>query len=432
MRSTRYSTSRQKACQQCATSKIKCDRKAGSQASLQSGPETTGVRDKSNFEVTCGPASPGIIAENINVQSREPQQVAFHRLGFSETLLFPPTSERIERAAAECLWASDTCRFSSHQQRASTIDSSIPAGSGFYQADELDFSRLELICPINADDIANRWLNSFVPLPGQKTKDYTPRISAFIHRILRSYANSSIRGHRVPPFVHWSQLNLKSSVTLPACISILRTCDKSVAGGLKASAETLQKEITKLFDQHKTADDMALLAIFQAHLIYSLAIFFQLGREHYPFLSQTMINTQELACAAARKGLVCMAEQDGARPTWESWIVAEAKRRTLFTMCLFDSALLTHDGLPTHLATELCGLLAPAKWPEGGLRIDELWPVPEHLDEDQINSRRSRVDAWLEDLDEFGTMIYAVTSDRDGCKFYNRDSPAIRIDPTTP
>ncbi|OHW93660.1 hypothetical protein CSPAE12_07693 [Colletotrichum incanum] len=181
---------------------------------------------------------------------------------------------------------------------------------------------------------------------------------------------------------------------------------------------------------------MALLAIFQAHLIYSLAIFFQLGREHYPFLSQTMINTQELACAAARKGLVCMAEQDGARPTWESWIVAEAKRRTLFTMCLFDSALLTHDGLPTHLATELCGLLAPAskslwesrnryewqtkynvhltEWPEGGLRIDELWPVPEHLDEDQINSRRSRVDAWLEDLDEFGTMIYAVTSGTHG------------------
>ncbi|KZL68152.1 C6 finger domain containing protein [Colletotrichum tofieldiae] len=452
MRSTRYSTSRQKSCQQCATSKIKCDRKAGtcsrcqercftcvypqSQASLQAGPEPTGLRDEADFEVTCVSAPLDIRDENAIAQSRESQQVAFRRLSFSEALLLPPTSERLERTAAEGPRASDTCRSPSHQHQASTTNSSIPAGSNPYQADEPDFSRLELTCPINADDIANRWLNSFVPFPGQKAKDYTPHISAFIDRILKSYASSSIRGHKLPPFVHWSQLGLTSSIPLSECISTLRVCDKSVAEGLKASAETLQKEMTKLFDQHKTADDITLLAIFQAHLIYSLVIFFQLGREHYPFLSQIMMNTQELACAAARKGLVCMAEQDGARPTWESWIVAEAKRRTLFTMCLFDSALLTHDGLPTYLATELRGLLAPAskslwesrnrsewqikynihltEWPEGGLRIDELWPIPEDLDKDEINRRRSRVDAWLEDLDEFGTMIYAVTSGTHG------------------
>ncbi|KAK2029789.1 hypothetical protein LX32DRAFT_347618 [Colletotrichum zoysiae] len=453
MRSARYSTSRQKACQQCATSKIKCDRKARtcspcqkrglactyvqSRASLPSEPDATGICDGAESEATLGSALPGITAETANAPSQRAQQIAFHRPRLTEAPGFPPNPERLETAAVEVPSTPGTCQVPAHRQGQPAVNSGIPAASSPPRADELDFACLELTCPINADDIANRWLNSFVPLPGQQTKDYTPRISAFIHRILKSYANSTIRGHKVPPFVHWSQSSLQSSVPLSTCVSVLQqACNESVTRGLKASSELLQNEMTKLFDQHPTVDDMALLATFQAHLIYSLVVFFRIGREHYPFLSQAMMNTQELACAAARKGLVCVAEQENTRPTWESWIVAEAKRRTLFTMCLFDSALLSHDGLPTHLATELRGLLAPAskslwesrhrqdwqdkydlhlaEWPDGGLRIDELWPMPADLGRDGIEKRRRRVDAWLEDLDEFGTAIYAVTSGTHG------------------
>ncbi|EFQ35499.1 hypothetical protein CGRA01v4_00036 [Colletotrichum graminicola] len=453
MRSTRYSTSRQKACQQCATSKIKCDRKARicsrcrkrglactyvqSQASLPSEPGTTGISDGAESEVILGSAATGIATESANFPSQAAQQTAFHRPGFSEALRFPSNPERVETATGEDASTPGTCQVPGHRQGQPAANSGIPAASSTRRADELDFACLELTCPINADDIANRWLNSFVPLPGQQTKSYTPLISAFIHRILKSYANSTIRGRKVPPFVHWSQVSLQSSIPLSTCVSVLQqVCNESVTRGLKASAEILQHEMTKLFDRHPTVDDMALLATFQAHLIYSLVLFFQLTQEDYPFLSQGMMNTQELACAAAKKGLVCVAEQEGTRPTWESWVVAEAKRRTLFTMCLFDSALLSHDGLPTHLATELRGLLAPAskslwesrnrhdwqnkydlhlaEWPDGGLRIDELWPMPEDLNKEGISKRRGRVDAWLEDLDEFGTAIYAVTSGTHG------------------
>ncbi|KDN71457.1 hypothetical protein CSUB01_12174 [Colletotrichum sublineola] len=455
MQSTRYSTSRQKACQQCATSKIKCDRKARAcsrcqkrglactyvqgQASLPSEPDATGIRDGAESEVTLGSAATGITAESANALSQTAQPIAFRRPGFSGALRFPPTSERLGTAAIEDHATPGTCQVPVHRQERAAANGGIPAASTPRRADELDFACLELTCPINADDIANRWLNTYVPLPGQQTKDYTPRISAFIHRILKSYASSTIRGRKVPPFVHWSQMGQPSSAPLSTCVSVLQqVCNESVTGDLRASADILQSEMTTLFDRHPTVNDMALLATFQAHLIYSLVIFFRLGQEHYPFLSQAMMNTQELACAAARKGLVCVAEQERRRPTWESWIVAEAKRRTLFTMCLFDSALLSHDGLPTHLATELRGLLAPAskslwesrnrhdwqdkynlhlaEWPEGGgLHIDELWPMPNDLDDDDgVNKRRSRVDAWLEDLDEFGTAIYAVTSGTHG------------------
>lgn len=47
---------------------------------------------------------------------------------------------------------------------------------------------------------------------------------------------------------------------------------------------------------------------------------------------------------------------------------------------------------------------------EGGLHIDELWPIPADFDESGILRRRDRVDRWLENADEFGTMLFAVTS----------------------
>lgn len=149
-------------------------------------------------------------------------------------------------------------------------------------------------------------------------------------------------------------------------------------------------------------------------------------------MRSAMMNLQELACSSSRQGLVCSADQRRVRPRWEEWIIAETKRRTLFVMYLFDSIFSTQEGLPTFLGTELQGLPAPAnkllwhaqprydwereynvymaEWVEGGLTIDELWPIPSELDGLDIVKRRTRVDQWLENIDEFGTMIYAIVS----------------------
>lgn len=109
----------------------------------------------------------------------------------------------------------------------------------------------------------------------------------------------------------------------------------------------------------------------------------------------------------------------------------EAKRRTLYTMYLFDSVLSAQDGIPTALGTELTGLPAPSskrlwhaqtreEWEIAynsqladlahSLRIDELWPIPDGLNAAEVAVRRSRVDSWLQQVDEYGTMLYAVTS----------------------
>ena len=47
---------------------------------------------------------------------------------------------------------------------------------------------------------------------------------------------------------------------------------------------------------------------------------------------------------------------------------------------------------------------------EGQLRIEELWPISQSPSQAQLESRRDRVDQWVSCLDEFGTMLFAVTS----------------------
>lgn len=313
------------------------------------------------------------------------------------------------------------------------VDSTLDVGSLVDGDSEmLDLSQ-ELSCPINAEDIRNRWLNSYIPVPGQKIKAYPASITAFIYRILNSYAAVTVRGRGVPPFVHASQVTATSArPQLSTCLTLVRMCEKPLPGSENVAAGVLQREMNNLYEKHGTYDDMALLVAFQAYLIYSMVLFFRLGQDSKTFLRQAIMNLQDLACSSSRRGLVCIAEEQRARPRWEAWIVAETKRRTLFAMYLFDSVLSAQDGLPTFLGTELQGLPAPANqvmwraptrreweaaynrhladWVDGGLHIDELWPMPAHLDEPSILERRSRVDQWLENVDEFGTMLYAVTS----------------------
>lgn len=297
----------------------------------------------------------------------------------------------------------------------------------------LDFTSLDLICPINVDDISNRWLNPYIPGPEQTVKEYPVTVTRFIHRILKTYASFATRGRGILPFVHPMQMEKHPSAGSPltTCLSLIRICENPLPGSENSAAIVLQREMESITEIRENYDDMSLLAAFQAYLIYTMVLFFRLSQGPGPFFRQAMINLQELACSCSRRGLVCAADQRHTRPRWEEWIVAEAKRRTLFVMYLLDSVLSAQESLPTFLGTELRGLPAPsnkpiwqaqsradwekeyniflAEWTEESLSIDELWPMPARFDEESIARRRDRVDRWLENLDEFGTMLFAVT-----------------------
>jgi hypothetical protein len=155
---------------------------------------------------------------------------------------------------------------------------------------------------------------------------------------------------------------------------------------------------------------------------------FSIGASTRSIDQDVMIKLQELAGDAAGKGTLCLAESEGTRPDWESWIVASAKRRTLFTTSLFDNLVNFRQGSPSFAAVELASLPAPASkvlwnaqtrrswnqaynqqlshWSDGELLISDLWPQSKA----NLEALQPKIDRWLSSIDEFGMMLYAVTS----------------------
>lgn len=191
--------------------------------------------------------------------------------------------------------------------------------------------------------------------------------------------------------------------------------------------------------QHKTYAQTDLLAAFQSYLLYATTAFF------HPLSSATnrsslvdhttLSNLQELASTLSLSGLLCTAEisERPSRPDWPSWIIASAKRRALYAMYLFDNVFNALSNVPTYVADELAQLPVPASkalweateravwereydlhlaaWEGGELRIEELWFERET---DSV-ARRARVERWVEGVDEFGMMLFAVCAHIHGC-----------------
>ncbi|RAK90765.1 hypothetical protein BO79DRAFT_280869 [Aspergillus costaricaensis CBS 115574] len=375
MKPSRYSTSRQKACQQCASAKARCDRRSG---------------------------------------GREPCSRCMHR-GIPCSYVQDDASERNPTSPV------------APPSPFSVSDSSLRGLGG----DVLDFSSLDLVCPINADDIQNRWIQAYIPMPGQAVKNYPDGVRSYIYLTLRSYSAMAVSGRGTLPFIHPKQMIAQPAGSpLTTCLSLVRICSNQLPGSRQAAVGVLRREIQTLDQDRAKYTSDGLFAAFQSYLIYSMVLFFILGQSCDDDFRAIMTSLQELACASSRQGLICAADQRRARPKWEEWIITEAKRRTLYVMYLFDSILSSQEGLPTFLGTELRGLPAPANkllwqagtryewereynvhmadWMEGCLTIDELWPTPDDLGEVGVARRRARVDQWLQNLDEYGTMLFAI------------------------
>ncbi|EFX01728.1 major facilitator superfamily transporter multidrug resistance [Grosmannia clavigera kw1407] len=326
----------------------------------------------------------------------------------------------------------------------------------------------ELICPIDAAAISVRWMHPYIPVPEQTSKTYSSATMGFLNRVLKSYAEVAVRSRGNPPFVHKAQVghlaNLRSlaTPTMDMCLQTVSMADGISPGGNCAQlvADVLIREMGALSERHGRNEDnegailedahssLDRLASFQAYLLYVMVLVFYIdpgGVQTRPFLRHAVVAAlQQMASASACDGLVCAAElrRKPERSSWAASVVAEAKRRTLFTLYLVESALAAQDGLPTFMGTELRGLPAPtagALWTattldqweaaygayaddwlvdgQGPLRIKELWTPPSDLDAAGVACRHRRVDRWLQSVDSFGTMMYAVTSHTHGPLF---------------
>jgi hypothetical protein len=291
-----------------------------------------------------------------------------------------------------------------------------------------------LICNIDASAIENRWLNAFIPEPGQRPKYTSPAVTAYVGRILKAYTAGMIRHGHLPPFIHPGQLDPVSvPSSLHRCFTMVGVCGKGDRG---LAAKLVEDELASLTAERTDMDPNGLLQAFQAYLIYVIILYFHLDQQDSAVLRHHMINLQQLASETCAQGTIDIAELEQTRPRWLSWIHVEAKRRTLITMYLFDNLLCVRDRIPVLVATELTGLLSAASkylwqassedqwktaynthvadWNEGGLHLEELWRPPPNSSKEVIQRRQGRIDHWLEDADEFCLLLYAVTSNTHG------------------
>ncbi|EAU37093.1 predicted protein [Aspergillus terreus NIH2624] len=305
------------------------------------------------------------------------------------------------------------------------------------QNPQLDLRNIQLVAGSNAEDIRDRWLRPYILPPmgwAEVPKVYHPFTLQYISLVLRAYPRRMLRDGDVPPIIHHAQIHGGHIPrSLANCYTLVRMYEQAVPGSEAMAVTMVEKEMERLAEEDPPQDDCDLLAAFQAYLIYSVMLYFSPIHGTSSVNDKTMITLMDLAFRTAKNGLFCRAEAANARPTWESWIVAAAKRRAVFAMYIFSGVYNADRNLPNFIADELRELFVPGhkvlweardretwekeydrqliEWDDGMLQISELW----RSDETGSPDRRRRIERWLGSVDEFGMMIFAVCSHIHGC-----------------
>ncbi|KAJ5773679.1 hypothetical protein N7457_008575 [Penicillium paradoxum] len=319
---------------------------------------------------------------------------------------------------------------------------------------DLDFQHNDLVAMTDAEEIRDRWLRPYISdSTGQEPKQLNAHTIQYLTCVLKSYVRNLLDSI-APPFLHPLQLAAIHPPVLACCFTLVRMWLTRIPGSEPLILGTIHGEMKKITDQVEDSpsiypipksntrqqtfgNDFDGLCSFQAYLIYFMALHFfpaaNTIEEAHPAENQTQINMQEIAFRSAKTGLTCRTEQCKARPRWESWIVASAKRRTLFTMYLFTNVYNTQVGLPNFVAEELRGVMVPeskilwrassrtdwereynrhlSRWEDGMLEISELWKSSDT----GTDAQRERIERWLQSADEFGVMLFAVCAHIHGC-----------------
>ncbi|KAF2192672.1 hypothetical protein K469DRAFT_654446 [Zopfia rhizophila CBS 207.26] len=307
---------------------------------------------------------------------------------------------------------------------------------------------------IDAGQVGMRWMEHYIPgLPGQREKTLSTFTVSFLERILSRYwrldfglcrAELGSTAESLPPFIHPCQIG-KDVVARPLikCEQLTRQFEACLDGNGDEAVvmEEVKREMDTLLKEYRTYPSFELLAAYQAFLVYILMAYFSHRTNTSP--SQTplvthnsLIQLQEIASYTSGTGVICRDELQHMRPKWESWIVAAAKRRTIYATYLFNNIFNAHHSSSIYLAEELAGLPVPTSkrlwevktrdewekeydrhlkgWPDGELQIQELW-AQEDLQVDVKEERKRRVERWVGEVDEFGMMVFATCAHIHGC-----------------
>jgi hypothetical protein len=261
-RSTREQLSRKKACEQCSTAKVRCDLKNPRCSRCESR------RINCNYTAPYKPSAGSSGRDEMHVPE------AYHTPDFAlrDGLLahspertpgsydsgFAKSSSAIRRGdktapSAQNLHQTDPSIPRDYslilegEQTSRQVD---PSSNEYWTSEALRFADLNLICPIDAIKIRNRWLGDFIPSFDQRVKKYPPGITVLISRVLKSYTVILLREGHLPPFIHPAQLSgSKIPTPFANCLSLVRMWDGQVRGSESMVRGIIKTEMGKLFEE---------------------------------------------------------------------------------------------------------------------------------------------------------------------------------------
>jgi hypothetical protein len=188
-----------------------------------------------------------------------------------------------------------------------------------------------------------------------------------------------------------------------------------------------------------SASHLEALSALQAHLLLSIYAYTNIIRFPDIFTVDMISTLQELASKVSASGLVCPEELTASTiPSWESWIIAESKRRTVYCVYYLENLYNSDRDAASYIGEELGLLPAPCtKWlwhaenrsvwetefgewlkylnRRRGVVLAEFWPRPsaatggvEGIDNSLQSEREERLSAWTEGADEYGMLLLSV------------------------
>jgi hypothetical protein len=249
---------RKKACDQCATSKVRCDlirpscgrclsraircRYAASVGAPAVSEATQQIQNSNTREYGAllgpnySPAAPGSLGQ-------------------------PSTPEPSGSASGQIALPSPISDAQHNRLDAYREDQGQPEAS-------LKFDTLELVSTIDSAIVRDRWMESIVPTPDQVPKIVPPNTILFLSGVLKTYPKLMLKPDGLPPIIHPLQIiNGRPPTPIANCYSLVRMWYGQVDGSEAIVIATVQKEMSRLLEEVRIPScDFAVLFVDRMYL----------------------------------------------------------------------------------------------------------------------------------------------------------------------
>ncbi|KAK3297134.1 uncharacterized protein B0H64DRAFT_119087 [Chaetomium fimeti] len=276
--------------------------------------------------------------------------------------------------------------------------------------------------------------------PGTPNHDLVVRHTMhFTIRVLRSWPRMMAAHHtaQLPPPIHRLQLVDGVPTPLANCYALTKMWSEHTDGSRELVKNTILHEIERLLGEYTTYNEADLLAAAQSLLIMLIMLLFGMpgpsagsssnsnGALTHPADARLLIRMWDVKAHLSRTGLLL--DQEASHtvpPSWRQWAAVAAKRKTIHSFHHVEWAWSLLHGYPVLTCFELAPLPAPpprylwqeaedearwrglygdwlALWKGGFYRMMEFF----HINPGGVLDARSEL--WLAEADEFGMMVMA-------------------------